>query len=378
MGRGIASVSAAAGIQVRIFDPDRSAAEAAVLNIRSTGAPADRTDVRGVDDPAALTDADLIIEAVPERPEIKTSVLAGIEPALSPRVPVVSNSSSLSMTDLSRCLQTPQRFCGLHFCHPVSDRRLVEIVRAEATSEVILQTVRDYAVSLGKSPVIVPDTPGFVLNRLLVPYLNEALELLLEGVSVERLTQAAREFGLPTGPAEQLDEFGIDVALQVGSTLYRAFPDRVVPSELLIALYKSGRLGCKCGSGFHYDDGRFQADLTEDVRQIIDQRRRPAQAGTAESMPLRLFLPMLLEAGRMLSEQVADDVSVIDRVLGDGLGMTDRFRGLFGWAQIQGRSRLRAAAAELRALGGRFEVPPGFWKTVSPSGARSHHGGRAA
>jgi 3-hydroxyacyl-CoA dehydrogenase/enoyl-CoA hydratase/3-hydroxybutyryl-CoA epimerase/3-hydroxyacyl-CoA dehydrogenase/enoyl-CoA hydratase/3-hydroxybutyryl-CoA epimerase/enoyl-CoA isomerase len=207
------------------------------------------------------------------------------------------------------------------------------------------------------APIVVRDGPGFLLNRLLVPYMNEALELLLDGASVEALDQAALEFGMPLGPLAHFDEFGIDVALAVGRTLYWAFPDRIVPSELLIAMYKAGHWGRKSGSGFYVatQDSGAARQLAPGIRHMISERQRGQQCFSTEEITRRLFLPVLLEANRVLEERLVEGPAIIDIALRDGLGMTESYRGLFGWAESIGVARLLDWLQPLRPLGKRFE-----------------------
>ncbi|MCA9047133.1 MAG: NAD(P)-binding domain-containing protein [Planctomycetaceae bacterium] len=352
MGRGIAEVCAATGLHVRLLDECRQVASTAVQRIKSADANAL---VRVASCESDLSDADLVIEAVPEELAIKTSVLARIEPHLSDHAIVASNSSSLSITQLSTSLRLPARFCGLHFCHPVEQRPLVEVVQTESTDAKTMALADSFAKSIGMSPVIVKDSPGFLLNRLLVPYMNETLELLLHGASIESLDRAAKTFGMPIRPLALFDEFGIDVALAVGRSLFVAFPERIAPSELLIAMYKSGRRGRKAGDGFYHtpEDATF-GRLDPDVQALIGSRRRSEGRLDADTVALRLFLPTLLEATRMLEEQLVDDSQTIDRVLRDGLGLQPPYRGLFPWANAIGAAPLLERLKPLRTLGEHF------------------------
>jgi 3-hydroxyacyl-CoA dehydrogenase len=262
MGRGIAAAAVRAGMTVRLSDSNIVAAEDAVQQILTQHESRAGQHLRLVDptadpiisvatDDSEIANADLIIEAVTENYAIKSAILSRIEPHLRSGAIMASNSSSLSLTQISKSLQQPGRFCGLHFCHPVSERLLVEVVYTDTTTSDTLNRAKAFATSLRMAPIVVRDSPGFLLNRLLVPYLNETLELLLDGADIESLDRAAADFGMPQGPLASFDEFGIDVAIAVGRSLYQAFPERIVPSELLIAMYKSGRLGRKSGGGFY-------------------------------------------------------------------------------------------------------------------------------
>lgn len=368
MGRGIAAAAVRAGMMVRISDSDSMAAEAAVRDILQSHESRTGLRPRFVDpsagplisvatDDTQVADADLIIETVTENIAVKSAILSRIEPHLNARSIIASNSSSLSITQLSEALQNSGRFCGLHFCHPVSDRPLVEVISTDATTSDTLRRVKAFAASLRTVPIVIRDSPGFLLNRLLVPYLNETLELLQDGADIQSLDRAAADFGMPHGPLVSFDEFGIDVATAVGRSLYRAFPERIVPSELLIAMYKSGRLGRKSGSGFYRTQqdaaaGRVDPNVLDMIRQRLRTDSRPSN----EEIRRRLFLPMLLEATRVLQESLVDSSLVIDTALRNGLGMTRPDCGIFAWADTIGARTLIDWLQPLQKLGQRFEA----------------------
>ncbi|MEZ6130753.1 MAG: 3-hydroxyacyl-CoA dehydrogenase family protein [Planctomycetaceae bacterium] len=357
MGRGIADVCLRAGLQVRLRDVNAAVACETVLALQQQTAHPEFADrIAVARDDAGLADAELLIEAVPEKLELKKAILEQLEAVLPDSAVLASNSSSLSITELSTALKVPQRFCGLHFCHPVSERPLVEVIGARLTSQDTLNQAFAFATLLGMAPVIVPDSPGFLLNRLIVPYLNEALELLLDGADVESLDRAAKEFGMSRGPLVLFDDFGVDVALAVGRSLYMAFPDRISPSEMLIAMYKSRRLGRKSGGGFYADQAAANAGRVDpEVVRLIHERRRTDVRLPDDQVAQRLFLPMLLEATRTLHDGLASSAAVIDHALQNGLGMSVRYRGLFGWANTVGPNMLLQWLQSLQNIGPRFE-----------------------
>jgi len=367
MGRQIADASVNAGMNVWISDVDLGVSEAAVEAIRSSNprtrdlngglhhashAPGISVAVSKSD----LANVDIIIEAAPEDVALKTEILSGLESHLQPHAVMASNSSSLSISELAAGLQDPRRFCGLHFCHPVADRPLVEVVATATTSRETLNRAHTFAVSLGMNPLVVRDSPGFLLNRLLVPFMNEALELVLHGANIATLDRAARDFGMPIRPLALFDEFGLDVALAVGRSMYRAWPDRIPPSELLIAMYKSGQRGRKQGDGFYASAEEAEMGRLSSVAEaIIMERQRSESVVSDEQATRQLFLPMYLEATRALEESLATSPDVIDKTLGDGLGMTRRYRGLFGWANSIGPATILEWLRLLEPLGPRFE-----------------------
>ena len=367
MGRGIAAACLRAGISVRISDLSFAAAKEAVDQIVTDCDsrarqyprlvdPATRPLISLATEDEEVADADLIIEAVPEDFALKTAILARIEPHLQSGSIMASNSSSLSITRLSAALQAPGQFCGMHFCHPVNERPLVEVVHTHATTNHTIRRAAAFATSLRLAPILIRDSPGFLLNRLLLPYMNEAVELLLDGAAVEFLDEVALDFGMPVGPFALYDEFGIDVALAVGRTLYQAYPNRIVPSELIIRMYKSGRLGRKCGQGFYSDPwARSDRQLSPEVRLLVADRWRGGEPPAPDTVRHRLILPMLLEATRAIEEQLVDDPAIIDNLLRDGLGMTQRYPGLFAWARSVGSQRILQWLEPLEHLGERFK-----------------------
>jgi 3-hydroxyacyl-CoA dehydrogenase len=354
MGRGIAEVSVRAGLKVKLFDPNIEVAASAVQAIQAAGPRAAEVSVAANDSEAAV--ADLIIEAVPENLALKTDVLSRLDTHLSQQTIVASNSSSLSIAQLGGALKDPSRFCGLHFCYPVEQRPLVEVIRADTTSATTLDCAVNFTRAIGMSPIIIRDSPGFLLNRLLVPYMNEALELVLDGADVESLDRVARAFGMPIGPLELFDEFGMDVAMAVGRSLFQAFPDRIVPSELLVAMYKSGRRGRKSCGGFYLTrEDAQRGQLDPNVAELIHERRRTCERLTDDVVMQRLFLSMLLEATRTLQESLLTGPQQVDAALQNGLGMTPAYAGLFGWADGIGAATIVEWLQPLQPLGKRFE-----------------------
>ena len=210
---------------------------------------------------ADLTNCDLIIEAVTENADVKRQVFAKMEAFLQANTVLASNTSTIPITKLAGNLANPDRFCGIHFFNPVRKMQMVEIIRGECTSDETVATAVAYVKRIGKSPVVVKDGPGFLVNRLLRSYLNEALQLLTEGTKMADIERASFAFGMPIGPFTLYDLVGIDTAFYAGRTMFDAFPDRVVASPILPALIKAGRMGVKNGLGFFsYQNSKGSAD----------------------------------------------------------------------------------------------------------------------
>jgi 3-hydroxyacyl-CoA dehydrogenase len=279
-----------------------------------------------------------------------------LEPLLPAHAVFCSNTSTIPISDLAAGLTRPEQFCGLHFFNPVRQMPLVEVIRGRATSDETIATASAYARRIGKSPIIVNDGPGFLVNRVLLPYMNEALLLLEEGASIKQVDRAATAFGLPMGAITLYDTVGLDVALHAGGVMQAAFPDRVVPSTILPAMVQAGRLGKKAGRGF-FDYSGKKKDRGEDspeVAALIASHRRGERKFTPEELTDRLLLPMLLEATRVLDDGVAANARDVDLALIYGIGFPPFRGGLFFWADTIGAATILEKLKAYNSLGERF------------------------
>lgn len=300
----------------------------------------------------------LVLESVTEQREVKRSVLAELEPFLAPGAILATNTSTIPIDELATALAEPTRFCGLHFFHPVRWRRLVEIVRGSRTAAATLGTAETFVRRMGKVPVVVADGPGFLVNRLLFPYLSEGLELLRDGVRPERLEEVAQRFGMAMGPLRLLDEIGLDTALLAGRVLYQAFPERIVPSPLLIAMYKAKRWGRKAGEGFfQYPASQASAPprVNPAIEGLIAAWARPAPALSDEQVLHRLLLPMMLEATRLLAEGKVASPEDLDRAAVLGLGFPAAVGGPLAWAKRLGPRQVLRLLEPWQSLGPRMQ-----------------------
>ena len=268
MGAGIAQVFAAAGAEVVVAESDADAARAAGERIAAGLAKAvelgklDDADqalarVSLVTAPTELpADAEVVIEAVPEIPGLKTEILAAVEGVLNPEAVLASNTSSLSITELSSVLRRPERFLGMHFFNPVPASKLVEIVQTKVTSAAVRDSVVGWVRAIGKTDVVVNDSPGFATSRLGVLLGLEAIRMLEEGVSDAEGIDTAMELGYrhPMGPLRSTDLVGLDVRLAVAEYLTSTLGDRFTPPQLLRDKVARGELGRKSGRGFYQWD----------------------------------------------------------------------------------------------------------------------------
>ncbi len=334
MGTAIAAVHLRRNLPVTITDADQSALATAKHSLcnASGGCHVERL-LHTTTNIAEVACCDLVIESIAENVTAKQQLYGQMQGHLGEGTILASNTSTIQIERLAGNLGNPGKFCGFHFCHPVQERPLVEVVRGPATTDRTIATAVTHAKAIEKMPIVVGDCPGFLVNRLLLPYLSEALEMLLEGVSIEAVERAATDFGMAIGPIRLLDEIGLDTVLNGGWILAAAFPDRVAASPLLVAMVKAGRLGCKSGAGFFsYDDGSDDPTTDETVDRLIEQWSKVPVKHTPEMIVNRMLLPMVAEASRILEEGKVRNARDIDLAVIFALGFPVHCGGLFFWA----------------------------------------------
>ncbi len=303
---------------------------------------------------------DLVVEAVVERMEVKEQVLAEVEERVRDDCILTTNTSTLSVTEMARVLKRPGNFCGMHFFNPVHRMPLVEVVRGEGSSDTAVATVYALALALGKVPVVVQDGPGFLVNRILAPYLNEAGHLLQEGLSVEAVDGAGLDFGMPMGPLRLIDEIGIDVMRHAGDTLHAAFGERMAPAPPLLALGESGRLGRKGKLGFYRYEGRGSPKVDPGVYAVLGLPVPPRRAAPdPRAVRARLLLAMLNEAVRALEDAIVRRAAEVDLAMVMGTGFPPFRGGLLRHAdRLHPRSLLDRLQEHEERYGARFAPPP--------------------
>ncbi len=272
---------------------------------------------------------------------------------------LATNTSTIPITRLAADFAHPDRFCGIHFFNPVRKMALVEVIRGRETSDETVATAVAYAKSVGKSPIVVNDGPGFLVNRLLLPFLNEALELISDGAPIKLIERASKDFGMPMGPLALYDMVGIDTSFYAGRVMWEAFPDRITASPILPALIKAGRLGQKSGSGFfRYKDKHGRGEPDPALDKLIAAYIRGSRGFTQEEVTSRLFLPMVLEATRILEEKIVRDVRDVDLGVIFGLGFPPFKGGLLFWADTVGAAKIVEMLKPLERLGERTKPTP--------------------
>ncbi|SUA56827.1 fatty acid oxidation complex subunit alpha FadB [Oligella urethralis] len=279
---------------------------------------------------------DIVIEAVTENIKVKEIVLKEAENALREDSILASNTSTISITELAKGLQRPANFVGMHFFNPVPVMPLVEVIRGEQSSDEAIATAVALALSMGKSPIVVQDCPGFLVNRVLFPYFGAFDRLIKDGACLIKIDQVMEDFGWPMGPAYLSDVIGLDTCVHASKVLTDGFPDRMKAdyTGATEALFKADRLGQKNGKGFYKyvadDSGRKRKTADDEVKDILAPHVDAAAPGsvdfTAEEIRDRLMLAMCNEVARCIDEKIVASPEEADMALIMGLGFP-RFRG---------------------------------------------------
>ncbi len=320
--------------------------------------------------------ADLVIEAVVEKLDVKRKVFADLERVTREDAVLATNTSSISIDLISAEMARPERCVGMHFFNPVSKMPLVEVIAGARTSPETAQTVVAFARRLGKTAVVVKDGPGFLVNRLLGFTMAEALWLLDEGLSMEDLDRIIRGWGMPMGPLTLIDEVGIDTAVHVGKILVEAFGDRLAFPGWFDRLVEAGRLGAKSGSGFYKYSGGKRREPDRAVYGLLGIRptvEDPDPARIAD----RVLLPMVNEAARCLEEAVVAGPGDLDLAMIMGTGFPPFRGGLCRWADHQDPGALRTAMERMATeAGDRYRPSPAFDRVVEGGGFYRAYGDR--
>ena len=300
----------------------------------------------------SLKEADLVVEAVVELETVKRQVYQETEEVIAEDAVLASNTSTISITKLAEGLKNPERFCGMHFFNPVHRMPLVEVIRARQSSEETIARTVAFAADLGKSPVVVNDCPGFLVNRVLFPYFAGFAGLIEAGVDFERIDKVMQKFGWPMGPAWLLDVVGIDTSHHAGGVLAEGYPDRMSneKANIITHMFENGRFGKKNDKGFyiHTTDKKGKPRKERDpemdnlLEQCYGQKEKPQV--TDQEIIERMMLPMLMESSRCLEDEIVESPAEVDMALIFGLGFPPFRGGIFRWADEEGLERLAAAS----------------------------------
>jgi len=314
-------------------------------------------------DDSGFAKVDIVIEAVVESLEVKQRVLAAMEDRIGARTVFASNTSTIPISDIAARAVRPERVVGMHFFNPVHRMPLVEVIAGQRSSPEAVSTVHAFAIELGKVPVVVRDAPGFLVNRILMLYFNEALRFLAEGVTIEDADRAMLAFGMPMGPFSLMDEIGLDTGQHAAAVLEGAFGKRIgAATPILQAIVASGRLGKKNGKGFyHYKNGK---------------RTRPdpavpklAGAGAPMQLPVemlqeRMVLAMVNEAAICLEDGVVREPRDVDVAMVFGTGFPPFRGGLLRYADSIGPAVLVDRLSRLADAHGERFRPAGLLRDM--------------
>jgi 3-hydroxyacyl-CoA dehydrogenase / enoyl-CoA hydratase / 3-hydroxybutyryl-CoA epimerase len=389
MGAEIAQVISYSGLPVALKDVDQAMLERGMARIRKiyqgrvdkgkmspTDMDSKMTLVTPTLDYGEFSDVDIVIEAVPEKMSVKRAVLGQLAEVLPESTIIASNTSALSISEMGAASGRPARMIGMHFFNPAHVMKLVEVVPGLDTAQDTVDDVVSFAESLRKLPVVVQECPGFLVNRLLLPYLNEAVLALQEGeANASEIDQQMQAWGMPMGPFFLMDMLGLDVCTDVGLYLHEEYGDRMRGADLFRSLVEAGRLGEKSGAGFYaYTDQdampveRLVAELQESG--VIRPSSRPFD-------PNRLILPLINEAALCLQENIASPGD-IDLAMVAGTGMTygGERMGPLAVADRLGLDTVVSSLAELQqAYGERFR-PARLLRTKLRAGHLGQRSGR--
>ena len=319
-----------------------------------------------------LKAANFIIEAVTENEKVKIAVLQETENTVSEDTIITSNTSTISITGLAKNLKRPEKFCGMHFFNPVPKMPLVEIIRGEKTSPETIATAVMYASAMGKTPIVVNDCPGFLVNRVLFAYFTAFNQLVEEGVDFARIDKVMEKWGWPMGPAYLLDVVGVDTANHASEVMAKGFPDRMPlkDSYSVSLLYKAQRFGQKNGKGFYSYSvdakGKPKKDLLPEIYGILGQDQSKLNTSITDSEIIdRLMLPFILESARCLSEKIVDEAYELDMAMLNGLGFPPFRGGPMRYAQAIGTSTIiEKAKTYSQKYGTLYEVTAGVQEVL--------------
>jgi len=381
MGAGIAYVSANAGIEVVLIDSTQEAADRG--KSYSTGildkgiqrrkvTEAKKAEVldriTATTDYAALAGCDLVVEAVFEDPKVKAEVTAKAEAVIGEAAIFATNTSTLPISGLAKASQRPANFIGIHFFSPVDKMNLVEIIRGKDTGEVAVAKALDFVRAIRKTPIVVNDARFFYANRCIIPYINEGIRMVAEGVNPVLVENAAKLVGMPLGPLQLVDETSIDLGVKIAkatkAAMGEAYPDGAV-DEVVFWMAEQGRLGKKADAGFYTYDAGKRGGLWEGLSA---QYPRAVAQPELTHVQHRLLMVQVLEAVRAFEQGVLTDIREGDVGAILGWGFAPWSGGPFAWLDILGAARAVEICDGLAAqYGARFE-PPALLRDIAAKG----------
>ena len=300
---------------------------------------------------------DLVVEAVVENVNVKKAVLAEVEGHLPEDAILTSNTSTISINELAKSLKRPENFCGMHFFNPVHLMPLVEVIRGEKTSEAAIARTVSYAKAMGKTPIVVNDCPGFLVNRILFPYFGGFAALLRDGADFRQIDKVMEGFGWPMGPAYLLDVVGVDTAHHADRVMAEGFPDRMEHEgeNAIDRMYKLERFGQKNSKGFYKYEidrkGKPKKIVDEEVFGLLSDVVGEAREFSAEEIIARMMIPLCIETVRCLEDGIVDSPAEADMGLIYGIGFPPFRGGALHYLDSMGLAAFCELAAQYEDLG---------------------------
>ncbi|WFE71514.1 fatty acid oxidation complex subunit alpha FadB [Halomonas sp. M1] len=345
MGGGIAYQSASKGTPIVMKDINEEAIELGLKEARKLFSKqverkkmtveqmAEKlTNIRPTLSYGDFDSVDLVVEAVVENPKVKDAVLTEVEGLVSENTILTSNTSTISINRLAKNLKRPENFCGMHFFNPVHRMPLVEVIRGEKTSDAAVAATVAYARAMGKTPIVVNDCPGFLVNRVLFPYFGGFSFLVEQGADFQRVDKVMEKFGWPMGPAYLLDVVGLDTAVHANEVMAEGFPDRMARDgkTAIQVMYDNKRLGQKNDKGFYaYEEdkkGKPKKVTDEQAYALVKDVVKEQKEFTDEDIIARMMVPLCLETVRCLEDGIVETPAEADMALIYGIGFPP-FRG---------------------------------------------------
>ncbi|MGK5092469.1 fatty acid oxidation complex subunit alpha FadB [Deltaproteobacteria bacterium TL4] len=322
-----------------------------------------------------MREVDIVVEAVVENPKVKKTVLAEMENVVRKDTILTSNTSTISITYLAEDLKRPENFCGMHFFNPVHRMPLVEVIRGKKSSEEAIATTVAYAAAMGKSPIVVNDCPGFLVNRILFPYFAGFANLVKDGVDFIKIDKVMeKQFGWPMGPAYLLDVVGIDTAHHAGGVMAAGFPDRMKAEGKTASdvMFENNRFGQKNSKGFYAysldKKGKPKKDIAPEVPGLLASIQKGNNTEiSAEEIIDRMMLPMIIESSLCLEDNIVASPTEVDMGLIYGLGFPPFRGGALKYADTVGLAKICAKAEKYLALGKVYQ-PTQQMKDLAKSG----------
>jgi 3-hydroxyacyl-CoA dehydrogenase / enoyl-CoA hydratase / 3-hydroxybutyryl-CoA epimerase / enoyl-CoA isomerase len=322
---------------------------------------------------------DVVVEAVVENEKVKKSVLAEVEGQVKEDTILASNTSTISINSLSEALKRPENFCGMHFFNPVHKMPLVEVIRGAKSSERAVATTVGYALAMGKTPIVVNDCPGFLINRVLFPYFAGFIKLVSEGVDFLRIDKVMEKFGWPMGPGYLLDVVGIDTAHHANAVMAAGYPDRMASAEktAIDVMFEAQRFGQKNGKGFYSyvpdKKGVPKKTVDPEAQELLKSLIRVDDSASITDQDIidRMMLPLIIECSRCLEDGIVNTPVEVDIGLIYGLGFPPFRGGPFRYADAVGLPALNEKAAKFAMLGKLYE-PTAQMRQLAEAGSTFH------